>query len=221
MWGSCGVPGLHPGWDPGSALPQGARHAVLALQPQSFLPPQHKSWKRNRQKAVPAPCHQLRVTSSWLSEVSGSCQSLGRCGLARAPGGGCCCPGDWSCLRGWSRWGTADAILGCRSVRLSQVPRRAGGPWPVPRGSPPTWPVLRSSWDRGRRRTLLLCGRQARTRGGALPSENPESGQPGEVARTERPGEARLPPTRESLPSAGACSAGLARSHLLPPWERV
>lgn len=27
--------------------------------PRGFLPLQHKSWKINGQKAVPAPCHQL------------------------------------------------------------------------------------------------------------------------------------------------------------------
>lgn len=128
VWGSCGVLELHLRWDPGSALAQGARCAVLPLQPQRFVPPQHKSWKMNGQKDVPAPCHQLRFTSSWLGEVSGSCQSLGCWGLARAPSGGWCCPGDWSCLRGWSRWDTADAIVGCLSVRLSQFPRWAGGP---------------------------------------------------------------------------------------------
>lgn len=77
MWGRCDVLGLHPRWDLGSALAWGARRAVLALQPQRFLPPQHKSWKINGQKAVPAPCYQLCVTSSWLGEVIGSCQSLG------------------------------------------------------------------------------------------------------------------------------------------------
>lgn len=92
MRGSCDVLRLHPGWDPRSVLAWGARLAVLALMPQRFLPPQHKSWKVNGQKAVPAPCYQLHVTSSWLGEVAGSSQSLGCWGLARAPSEGWCCP---------------------------------------------------------------------------------------------------------------------------------
>lgn len=127
------------------------------------------------------PC-QLRVTSSWLGEAAGSCQSLGCWGLSRAPSG------VWRCLRG-SMGGTE--ALPSRDARPPQL-----------QGSP------------GLPGTLLLCRRQARTRGGALPSEDPESGQPGEVAKAEHPGEARLPPTREFVPGAG-----LARSCLLLPWE--
>lgn len=127
------------------------------------------------------PC-QLRVTSSWLGEAAGSCQSLGCWGLSRAPSG------VWRCLRG-SMGGTE--ALPSRDARPPQL-----------QGSP------------GLPGTLLLCRRQARTRGGALPSEDPESGQPGEVAKAEHPGEARLPPTREFVPGAG-----MARSCLLLPWE--
>lgn len=135
--GSRGVLGVHPGWDSGSALARGARGAILALQPQRLLPPQHKSWKINGKKSC----------ASSMSPAPGSVKGQVRArvwdagGLARAPSEGWCCPGDWSCQRGWAGWHTAGAILGCPSVRMpvceaAAVPAVGWGPLARPTGVP-------------------------------------------------------------------------------------
>ncbi|KAL2295541.1 hypothetical protein Nmel_017956 [Mimus melanotis] len=65
-------------------------------------------------------------------------------GLGKSPQRGLVLPGglEIPAIMGCD---TAAAILGCLSVRLPQFPWWAGGPWPVPRGFPAAWPVLRSS----------------------------------------------------------------------------